>query len=167
MIDPTVFIAAPANFRGLCLIYPPTVREVVTNPNFGIYQKILTITAEDLKDEAVKEGKEIPHTTALEFVLGCSYNSIEFRTLAKEAFELFLHEPVTFCYEDKQIIIGNLGKEVQKINTIEEIRILDENNYFDFQNAIRLSLGLSLYTAPEAPPKNEDPRVTAIKEKAR
>ena len=167
MIDPAVFIAAPTNFRGLCLIYPPTVREVVTNPNFGVYQKILTITAEDIKDEAAKEKKEVVHTTSLEFVLGCSYNSIEFRTFAKKAFELFLHEPVTFCYEEKQIIIGDLGKEVQRVNKVEAIRVLDESSYFDFQNEIRTSLGLKPYTAPEAPPPDEDPRITAIKEKAR
>ena len=43
-----VFIGEPLNFKDKIKIYPPSLREVITNPKFGIYQKILTITQEDI-----------------------------------------------------------------------------------------------------------------------
>jgi hypothetical protein len=48
MTDIRAFIGAPLNFKNKLNIYPPSVREVVTNPKFGMYAKILTITQEDI-----------------------------------------------------------------------------------------------------------------------
>lgn len=163
MIDPAVFIVAPSKFQGLCLIYPPTVKEVVTDPNFGVYQKILTITEEELREDA-KKGGEAKYLTPLEFLLACSYNSIEFRELAKASFEFFLHEPVTLLYETKQVVIGE-DKDLKSVSN--KARLLNEDNYLEFQNKIREALGLKPYTPPSAPPPDEDPRITAIKEKAK
>jgi hypothetical protein len=48
MTDIRAFIGAPLNFKNKLNIYPPSVREVVTNPKFGMYSRILTITQEDI-----------------------------------------------------------------------------------------------------------------------
>jgi hypothetical protein len=32
------------------MIYPPTIADVVTNENFGIYRHMFTITSEDIGD---------------------------------------------------------------------------------------------------------------------
>ena len=163
MIEPSVFIGAPTNFKNICLIYPPTVKEIVTNPNFSAFEKMLTITEEDIAEES--KGKS--NLSSLEFLLSCAYNSAEFRQIAQWAFEFFLKEPVTFYYEEKQIIVGDLKRELQKIQDLKALRILDETNYLDFQNEIRFALGREAYKPPEQAPANEDPRITAIKEKAR
>jgi hypothetical protein len=48
MTNIAAFIGAPLNFKNKLNIYPPSVREVVTNSKFGMYAKILTITQEDI-----------------------------------------------------------------------------------------------------------------------
>jgi hypothetical protein len=51
MIDPRTLIGAPRNFKDILLVYPPQVKEVVTNPNFNIFYTILTLTQDDIRDE--------------------------------------------------------------------------------------------------------------------
>ena len=51
MHKPEVLLGTPLNFQNKIFIYPPTVKEVVTNSNFGAYYKILTMTSDDIKDE--------------------------------------------------------------------------------------------------------------------
>jgi hypothetical protein len=109
----SAFIGAPLNFKDKIDIYPPSVREVVSNPKFGIYQKILTITQEDIQDELKKAGQEIEICpTPFEFLLGNCYNSPDFRVLTIEAFECFCHTKVAFLFEEKKIIIGDLEQLV-------------------------------------------------------
>ena len=167
MIDPSVFIGEPLRFYNICKVYPPTVREVISIPLFSAYQKLLTITQEDIADENKKKGITDEPLTSFEFLLSCVYNSVDFKKIAEEAFMLFIKEPVTFLCEKKIVIIGNVEQELQKINNVSELRLLTEDNYFEFQNMIRLALNLPLYSPPAPPDPDEDPRVRAIKEKAR
>jgi hypothetical protein len=51
MINSAVLIGAPLNFKNKISIYPPSVREVVTNPNFGVLYKLLTLTQDDIREE--------------------------------------------------------------------------------------------------------------------
>lgn len=167
MIDPAIFICEPIHFERVCKVYPPTVKDVISNPNFGSFQKLLTISQEDLEDEQRKNKQEGPVLTPLEFLLNCAYNSEDFRTITQAAFMQFIHEPVTFLFEEKKIIIGNLETEISQIQDVRQLRILSENNYFDFQNAVRAVSGMKEMTPPIPDDPNEDPRVTAIKRKAR
>jgi hypothetical protein len=32
MIDPNVFLALPLSFKDICTVYPPKVKDVVSNP---------------------------------------------------------------------------------------------------------------------------------------
>ena len=168
MTDIAAFIGEPLNFKNKIWIYPPKVRDVVSNYKFATYQKILTITAEDIQDELKKAGKEMDvYPTPFEFLLGNCYNSKEFRELTIEAFEFFCHTKVAFLFEEKKIIVGDLEKLVQEISNVSEITYLLEDEYFDFQNAIRLGMGDKPIKPPEPFDPNEDPRVRRIKEKAR
>jgi hypothetical protein len=45
------FICAPSEFKPGVKIYPPKVKDVITNPNYGVYGKILTYSQEDIEDE--------------------------------------------------------------------------------------------------------------------
>lgn len=167
MIDPAIFICEPIYFGRVCKVYPPTVKDVISNPNFGSLQKLLTISQEDLEDEQRKNKQEGAVLTPLEFLLNCAYNSEDFKIIAQAAFMQFIREPVTFLFEEKKIIIGNLETEVSQIQDVRQLRILSENNYFDFQNAVRAVSGMKEMTPPIPDDPNEDPRVTAIKRKAR
>jgi hypothetical protein len=62
------------------------------------------------------------------------------------------------------IIIGDLENETLKIKSVNDFRILNSDNFFDFQNAIRRALGDK---PVEAPKENEDPRIKRMKAKAR
>ena len=168
MIDIRAFIGAPLNFRNKLNIYPPSVREVVTNSKFGMYAKILTFSQEDIQDELKKSGKEMEiYPTPYEFLLANCYNNKDFKRLTIEAFEYFCHTKVTFLFEDKKIIIGDVEKLVQEVEDVSQIKYLLEDEYFDFQNMIREGMGDKPIKPPEPIDPNEDPRIRRIKEKAR
>ena len=70
MINPITLIGAPLNFKNKLNIYPPSVREVVTNPNFNVFYKVLTITQDDIREELrdkLKEGEKMP--TSFEYLI--------------------------------------------------------------------------------------------------
>ena len=167
MIDPAVFICEPIHFQNICKVYPPTIRQVVSIPLYSVYQKTLTLSQDDIIAENKKQGITDTPLTPLEFLLNCAYNNKDFKRIAEEAFLLFIHEPVTFSFEDKKIIVGDMSTEVLKIKNLSELRIINEDNYFAFQNAIRLSLDLPEEKPPEPDDPDEDPRVTEIKRRAR
>jgi hypothetical protein len=53
------FIGAPAEFKPGIYVYPPTVKEVITNGNYGSYVRVLTYSQEEIEDIFVKEKKEL------------------------------------------------------------------------------------------------------------
>ena len=155
------FLGYPAEFKKLCLVYPAKVKDVVGNPAFGIYSKLLTISQEEIEDEYVEAGLDLKDLlNPLEYVLNNAFNNKAFEALAKTAFEFFIHEPVVFLYEQKQILIG----DVTQVKKVTDIRLLGEDDYFDFQNLVRESLG----GKPIEPPNPlEHPKIKAMKAKAR
>ena len=168
MTNASVFIGEPLNFKNKIWVYPPKVKEVVANPKFGTYAKILTITAEDIRDELRDAGKEMEvYPTPFEFLLANCYHSKEFKQLAIEAFEYFCHTKVAFLFEEKRVIIGDLEKLVQEVTDINQIVYLLEDEYFDFQNMIRQGMGDKPVKPPEPIDPDEDPRVAEIKRRAR
>ena len=174
MNNSVVFICEPLNFKNKFKIYPPRVKEVVGNEHYGQFLKLLTISQEDLQDELAKKPKEQKEDdksetcpTPLEFLLINCYHNEQFRRIAQEAFQFFLHEDVSFFYEQKLLVIGNLEEVVQKINNIDELITITEEDYFDFQNMIRIACGDKPHQPPEKPNPDEDPRIAAIKARAR
>lgn len=151
----------PAEFKHICLIYPPKVKDILSNSAYPIYIKMLTYSQEEIEDEFHEH--DIPMENLLnpfEYLLNNAYNNEEFKQILEKAFIFFIHEPVTFLYEAKQILIG----DVKDVKSINNLRILTEEDYFEFQNMIREASGAQ---AIEPPNPNEDPRVKAIKAKAR
>ena len=168
MNNPAVFIKEPLYFKNKFKVYPPSVREVVSNPRYGQFLKVLTISQDDIQDELskkIEEGETLP--TPFEFLLINCYHSAEFRAVAEQAFEFFIHERVNFFYEQKMLVIGNLEAVVIKIEKIDDLITIKEEEYFDFQNMIREVCGEKPLKPPEPPNPNEDPRITAMKAKAR
>ena len=151
MINAATLIGEPIYFNGI-KIYPPKVKDVVANPDFSTFLKLLTISTEDVQ-ELCKDEKRIP--TTLEFILGCSYGDSSFEDKAKKAFRFYLLQDVRFSYEDKSIVIE------------DDNILLNENNFLDFQNKIRISTGLPELQEPPPIDPNEDPRIRRMKEKIR
>jgi hypothetical protein len=90
MTNIAAFLGKPLLFKNKIWVYPPKVIDVVTNPRFGAYTKILTITAEDIYDELKFTNKNIEiYPTPFEFLLANCYHSEEFKQLAIDAFNFF------------------------------------------------------------------------------
>ena len=171
MINENFFLNLPKDFNGKVKIYPPTIKQVVENEHFSQYRYLLTITQEELEDEFLNKinenGEPLTAPTPLEFLLITSYHNKEIEKIAKDAFYFFIKEPITFLYDRKEILIGNLEEIVKNASSLEDFKkmiTITEEEYFDFQNAIREALGEKKV---EPPDPDEDPRVKRIKAKAR
>ena len=161
MTNEVFFLNFPKEFKNLCLVYPPTVKDIVTNKQYSFYTHFLTISQEEIEDEYTKEGLDIKDIlTPFEYILNLAYNNEQMKILIQQAFYFFIHEKVGFLFTDKKIMIG----DIIETKDINKIRFLEEADYFDFQNLIREAIGQKTI---EPPNPNEDPRVKAIKAKAR
>ena len=160
MIDPAIFIGEPLLFQKELYVYPPSVREVITNPNFNIYYKVLTLTQDDVREEIgdrLPAGEDCP--TPFEYLLAhCQYTQ-GFLDIIKGAFQFFCKAESAYLFEERSIVLLTEEKQRSFLITFD--------NFFDFQNAIRSAVGDKEVVPPEPPDPNEDPRVRAIKEKAR
>ena len=164
-----VFLGIAENFENKFKIYPPLVKDVVGTRLFPTYRYLLTISQEELEDEYLKKDgsknkSDFNVPTPLEFLLINSYNDKSLEKIAKQAFEFFIKEEVTFLYEQKMILIGNIEEIVKDISSIEELSLISEENYFQFQNKIRESLGEKPI---EPPDPNQHPKIRRMKALAR
>ena len=165
MINEKVFLKKPLKFKDKCLIYPPSINEVLDTDTFGLYKKLLTISQEEIEDEFNEKNLDMADVlTPMEYLLNNIYNHKEFDTIAKAAFKFFIHQDVYFLCEAKKIIIGDLKEKINSINSIDELVIIEEEEYFDFQNLIREALGDNVLSPPNP---DEDPRIKRMKAKAR
>ena len=159
------FLGQPVNFKPGIKIYPPKVAEVIECSLFEHYKRLLTYSQEEVEDEFLAAEKPLEvYPTPFEFMLNNSYHNEDYDRLCKEAFKFFIHEEVTFLYEQKLVVIGNIEQVLKTTNTIEDLIVLKEKDFFDFQNLIRESVGVKTV---EPPITDEDPRVAEIKRKSR
>ena len=155
------FLGDPVSFKNICYVYPPKVREVATNKEYPIYLKLFTMSQEELEDEYVEKGIDLSELlTPFEYILNNAYNNNYFKSLLERAFYFFLHEKVTFLFEQKKVIIGDLTE----VKSVDNLRFLTEEDYFSFQNLVREATG-GKHVEPPNP--NEDPRIKRMKAKAR
>ena len=59
MIDSHFVINEPANFQNICKVYSPTIRQVITEENFLVYRKLLTLSQEEIEDEYMEKEMEL------------------------------------------------------------------------------------------------------------
>lgn len=159
------FINEPTEFKPGIKIYPPTVKQVITNDNYGIYRRILTYSQEEVEDEFLNEKKKLDiYPTPFEFLLNNSYHNKDYEKKAREAFQFFIHQEITFLYELKKIVVGKLEEVIDGATKAEEIVTLTEDEFFDFQNSIRECVGQK---SVEPPIQDEHPKIKEMKRKAR
>lgn len=159
------FLGEPVQFKPGIMIYPPKVKDVVANENFSIYNRLLTYSQEEIEDEFVEAQKTLEtYPTPIEFMLNNSYHNKEYEKHCKAAFCFFIHKEVTFLYEQKIIIIGKLEDVLKTVNSLDDLITIKEEEFFDFQNAIRACMGKK---AVEPPIPNEHPKIKEMKRRAR
>lgn len=165
MINSYAFLALPIRKKNYS-VYPPTLNDSLNNPNFTQWEGLFTTSQEELEDSIHEHNPSYdgPIPTPWLFLLGSAYEDKEFENTIREAFRFFLHEEITILYENQVIVLGNLEEELTKISSAEELRIIDEEEFFELQNTVRISLGMN---PVEKPDPNESPRIKRMKAKAR
>ena len=164
MINDKVFLGYPIPFKDICNIYPPKVKDIVGNDEAIQWQALFTMSQEELDDAYRNEDKTVMTPNPFTYLLLMYYSEEDKRPLVLNGFKQLLHEPVTIIPEMEIIVIGveeeNLDPDVHLV----EPRLLNAENYFDFQNLVRDAMGLNRV---EPPDPDEDPRVARIKAKSR
>ena len=165
MINSYAFLALPIRKKNYS-VYPPTLNDSLNNPNFTQWEGLFTTSQEELEDSIHEHNPSYdgPIPTPWLFLLGSAYEDKEFENTMREAFRFFLHEEITILYENQVIVLGDLEEELTKVSSAEELRVIDEEEFFNLQNTVRISLGI----APvEKPDPDESPRIKRMKAKAR
>ena len=164
MIDDRIFLGYPIEFKDICMIYPPKVNDVVGDENFKVYLSFFTVTQEDL-DEIYLKSESVEHIpTPFQYLMMNYYLENEMRGVIEDAFKLFTHESVTIVPEIEMLLIGKTEEEIDPDIDLENPRLITEENFFDFQNMIRLSMGIKPVILEEEE-KDDDPRVKRWKMK--
>ena len=166
MINPYAFLSRPFWFGNICKIYPPTINQILDNKDYYVYLKMLLTSQEDIEDELTENKQSTENMdTPLDFLFKFVTNEDKrLKTIVEEAFNFFIHEPIFFLPEQKMIIIGNIEETLQNIKSVQELRIIQESNYFEFQNMLRLAVGKK-QIEPYNP--DENPKIKYFKAKAR
>ena len=165
------FLGLPQKFENLCTIYPPTVNQVLSEETKQLIN-ILTISQEEIEDFFVdkvdKNGEKFNPPDPFSYIMASAQYNKDFEKKIQDSFQLYIHEPANLQYSAGCIVLGNLEEEILKISSIEnmlkELRIINKDNFFDFQNALRKALGDKQL---EPPNPNENPRIKEMKAKAR
>ena len=155
------FLGYPSEFKEVCLIYPPKVKEVACCKNFQLLARVLTLSQEEIEDEYRRANLDINNLpNPFEYLMTNTYNSLQFRKLVEDAFLLFTKEKVIFLFDKKLLAVGDLSD----VKSVDDLRMISEEDFFGFQNMIREAIGAK----PVEPPNpNEHPRIREMKAKAR
>ena len=164
MINPNVLIGEPLNFKNKIKVYPPTVKEVVSNPKFHVFYRLLTITQEDIQEELqdkLQQGEEPP--TPFEYLMAnCCYTP-GFSELMRDAFQFFCKTGIGLLYKENKILIGETKSQIQSASNLNELDYLTESDFFEFSNLVREACGNEAIAPPEKVDPDEDPQITRIK----
>ena len=159
------FIGAPVQFKPGVNIYPPKVKEIVSNPGYNSFSRVLTYSHEEIEDIYVKEKKDLDSfPTPLEFMLNNCYHNKDYEDVCKKAFQFFLKSEVDFLYDKKIILVGRIEEVLKNLTSIDQLVMIHEEEFFEFQNLIRMATNQKII---EPPNPNEHPKIKAMKAKAR
>lgn len=133
----------------ICLIQPITVGEKIKlGKNYEKYLSLLTISEDELEDiaETIYNPEEKTNFLKLSpfeyLMINAQFNDTFFVDL-KTAFSTFLKDEIFIIPQAQQVVIGK----------IDQGRIINEENFKDFQQVIRLQNRLD---TPEEVPINEN-----------
>lgn len=165
MIDSNFFLGYPSQYENICKVYPPKIKDILNEKNYPAYKKLLLSSQEDIEDEYTE--MELPledAPTPLGYLFVMSATDARIKQIILDAFQFFIKEPVTMLPDQQMIVIGDLTETLKSIKSVEELRILKEDNYFKFQQMLRRAIGQK-EIEPYDP--NLHPKVKYFKAKAR
>ena len=97
-------------------------------------------------------------------MLNNCYHNKDYEDVCKKAFQFFLKSEVDFLYDKKAILIGRIEDVLKNLTSIDQLVMIHEGEFFDFQNLIRIATNQKMI---EPPNPNEHPKIKAMKAKAR
>lgn len=164
------FLKLPINFSNICKVYPPSINDIYNEENYYFYHSIFTISQEDIEDSYVEnnlieKGKEIP--TPFRYLLAQAFSNPKTYEKIRKAFDFFCHEKITILFDREEILFCDLEEKIKEIQNPEDllkIPSIKEDNFLDFQNCIRESLGEE---KKEIPDPNMHPKKKEMLAKAR
>lgn len=165
MIDSNFFLGYPNQYENICKVYPPKIKDILNEKNYPVYKKLLLSSQEDIEDEYTEMElplEDVP--TPLGYLFVMSATDARIKQIILDAFQFFIKEPVTMLPDQQMIVIGDLTETLKSIKSVEELRILKEDNYFKFQQMLRRAIGQK-EIEPYDP--NLHPKVKYFKAKAR
>lgn len=165
MIDSNFFLGYPNQYENICKVYPPKIKDILNEKNYPVYKKLLLSSQEDIEDEYTEMKlplEDVP--TPLGYLFVMSATDTRIKQIILDAFQFFIKEPVTMLPDQQMIVIGDLTETLKSIKSVEELRILKEDNYFKFQQMLRRAIGQK-EIEPYDP--NLHPKVKYFKAKAR
>ena len=142
MIDSNFFLGYPNQYENICKVYPPKIKDILNEKNYPVYKKLLLSSQEDIEDEYTEMElplEDVP--TPLGYLFVMSATDTRIKQIILDAFQFFIKEPVTMLPDQQMIVIGDLTETLKSIKSVEELRILKEDNYFKFQQMLRLAIG--------------------------
>ena len=165
MIDPSFFLGYPVPFLNICSVYPPKVKDILNEKNYPVYRKLFLSSQEDIEDEYTELKLSLDNVpTPLGYLFVMLQADPRMKAIITEGFKFFIKEPVTLLEDQKIIVIGDLKEVLKNAKSIEDLRIIKEENYFEFQQLLRRSIG-EKEVEPYNP--NENPKIKYFKAKAR
>ena len=165
MIDSIFFLGYPSQYENICKVYPPKIKDILNEKNYPVYKKLLLSSQEDIEDEYTEMElplEEVPTPLGYLFVMSAADPRI--KQIVLDAFQFFIKEPVTMLPDQQMIVVGDLTETLKTIKSVEELRILKDDNYFKFQQMLRRSIG-EKEVEPYDP--NLHPKIKYFKAKAR
>ena len=142
MIDPNFFLGYPVAFGNICSVYPPKIKDILNDKNYPVYKKLFFSSQEDIEDEYTELDlslEDVP--TPLGYLFQMCLTDARIKQIALDGFQFFIKEPVTMLNDQQMIIVGDLTQELKTVKSVEQLRILKEDNYFEFQQLLRRSVG--------------------------
>ena len=69
MINDKILLGFPIQFKDICKVYPPKVKDVIGNEDFMIYQSLFIITQEELDEAYLKDESVMQVPTPFQYLL--------------------------------------------------------------------------------------------------
>ena len=151
---------SPVFIDDVCAVYPATLREIIRigYDKFQQYLSIATTTKPIADKKQDKELKElISQLTDFQFILFMSSIDLVTNELLKAAIRFFTHEEATIMLDPPSIFIGPL----------EDKRIMNEKQFYDFQQLLRRMYFLEVEGEEIIIYEDDSPAIKKLKEQMR
>lgn len=161
MIKEKGFLGLPIPYKNF-FIYPPLVRDIIDFEYLSIFKALVLISEEEIEDIWIKENKDFSLLPSpYEYFYTHYKMSEQIAAIIKEGFFLFLKSNIEVLEDN--ILIGDI-EDFQAVKKIHDLKVIFEQDFFDFQNILRVLLGMKEI---EKQDPDEDPRVKKIKRATR